>query len=107
MKVTKVNALVGIISISLALVSLSQATESYSIIDLHTVGGNGSTVGNSTAYAINDSGQVTGWRHPASGFSFEAFLYKDNTMHDLGTFGGLAGSYSSGNAINESGRVAG
>lgn len=65
----------------------------YTVIDLGTLGG-----GNSTAYAINSSGQVVGVSDS------HAFLYSAGVMHDLGTFGG--GS-STAYAVNSSGQVVG
>jgi probable HAF family extracellular repeat protein len=59
------------------------------------------------SYAINDSGQLTGWASGPSGqFISHAFVWKNDgsPMLDLGTLGG---SQSSGIAINASGQVAG
>jgi probable HAF family extracellular repeat protein len=55
-----------------------------------------------SANAINNSGQVTGEALPFSA-QFHAFFY-DGTMHDIGT---LAGGYSSGWAINDGGQITG
>jgi probable HAF family extracellular repeat protein len=54
--------------------------------------------------AINAKGDVTGAAAIASGFANHAFLYHEGRMLDLGTLGGDA---SAGNAINDSGDIAG
>lgn len=72
---------------------------SFSITDLGTLGG-----GYSSAYAINNFGQVTGVSQAADHFEEHAFLYDSSTMLDLGTLGHI-GSY--GFDINDSGHVTG
>jgi probable HAF family extracellular repeat protein len=72
--------------------------ESGAMIDLGTLGGNGSF-----GHGINDSGQVTGHSLTTGDASSHAFLY-DGTMHDLGTLGG---TNSEGYGINTSGQVTG
>jgi len=67
------------------------------LIDLGTLGGF-----NSTAYAINDAGQVTGNAQLAINAS-HAFVSDGTTMRDLGSLGGD----STGVAINPCGLVAG
>ncbi len=68
-----------------------------SLHDLGTLGG-----AISTAYAVNDSGQIAGAANTSAGYS-HAFLY-DGTMHDLGTLGGNR-SFAYG--INNNGLVVG
>jgi probable HAF family extracellular repeat protein len=57
----------------------------------------------STAWAINDRGQVVGWSRTASGET-HAFLYERGRMRDLGTLGG---SYSLAFGINNRGDIVG
>jgi probable HAF family extracellular repeat protein len=71
------------------------------IQDLGTLPGGRQSYG----YAINDSGQVTGFSDTNIDGDSHAFLYSDGTMQDLGTLPG--GLYSFGYAINRSGQVAG
>ncbi len=73
--------------------------------DLGTLGGStpyayGTTT---SAYDINDSGQVVGSSYTASGQS-HAFLYENGVMKDLGTLGGTS-SWASD--INDSGQIVG
>lgn len=69
------------------------------VLDLGTLGGRFSS-----AHAINDGGQVTGWAETASG-NMEAFIWSKATgMRSLGTLGG---PFSQGFHINEAGQVAG
>ena len=63
-----------------------------------TLGGN-----SSTAWAINERGQVVGWSRTLSGET-HAFLYEDGGMRDLGTLGG---SYSLAFGINNRGEIVG
>jgi probable HAF family extracellular repeat protein len=72
--------------------------------DLGTLGGR-----QSAAYAINDSGQTTGWSDLAGDLTHHAFLYtgtpgSSGVMHDLGTLGG---TISRVYAINARGQVLG
>src|SRR5437588_5310206 len=76
------------------------------IFNLGTLGG-----GSSSAFGVNAAGQVTGFSDTAGGANraTHAFLYtgtpgSGGVMHDLGT---LNGNYTVGNAINDSGQVAG
>jgi len=75
----------------------ASTTTYYKVQELGTLGGD------SYASAINDSGQVVGYSHPANGAP-HAFLYKDDKMTDLGTLGGTS-SYAYD--INNSGQVVG
>ena len=58
---------------------------------------------NSTAYGINNSGQVVGTADTSTGAS-DGFLYSGGTMHDIGTFGG---DLTWVNGINSSGQIVG
>lgn len=64
-------------------------------------------IGNSPgniARGINDEGQVVGWRDERGVYSYHAFVYKNGSMHDLGTLGGNA---SDAFAINSSSQIVG
>src|SRR5262249_21374250 len=67
--------------------------------DLGTLGGN-----NSCGYALNASGQVTGYAETGSGAA-HAFLYRGGTITDLGTIAGQP--TSTGLSINSGGAVVG
>ena len=67
--------------------------------DLGTLGGDQGSI----AYAINDSGQVTGASVITGDTELHAFLY-DGTIHDLGTLGG---TISAGYGMNSAGQVVG
>jgi len=92
---------------------------SYTITNLGTLGGRGST-----ANAINNAGQIVGFAETNQPFPppptgpgrvpitramqvADAFLYSDGKMQDLGTLGGEGDAGSVGNAINASGQVVG
>jgi probable HAF family extracellular repeat protein len=66
--------------------------------DLGTLGGDFST-----AFGINDAGQIAGYAENADR-DRHAFLYENGKMRDLGTLGGLE---SEAHAINNSGQVVG
>jgi probable HAF family extracellular repeat protein len=71
------------------------------LVDLGTLPGFGP---DSTAFDINDRGQIAGESESANPIKREAFLYDPDTgMHDLGTLG--VGSYALG--INDQGQVVG
>jgi probable HAF family extracellular repeat protein len=90
---------------ALALIAWSglALAQTYSIIELPTLGGD--TFG----YAVNDSGQVTGYSYLSpSGTGSDprhAYLYSNGVMQDLGTLPGFTSS--SGFGINISGEVTG
>ena len=80
--------------------------QTYNITDLGTL--SGATL--SQAYAINASGQITGYSESQGGgtdigLTDTAFLYSSGSMSSVGTFSGGANSY--GTAINTGGTVAG
>lgn len=51
---------------------------------------------------INNSGQIVGTSYVAGNPHYDAFLYSNGTLTDLGTFGG---GYSSAAGINDSGQI--
>jgi probable HAF family extracellular repeat protein len=81
----------------LALASPPAAAETYSVIDLGSLGSPGCQ-----AHGINASGQVTGEATTAPGQS-HGFIYSGGGLADLG----IAGTIASGRAINSSGQIAG
>ena len=68
-----------------------------SMTDLGTLGGTFST-----AYGINNDGQVVGWSNV--GLKTHAFRYSDGVMRDIGTLGG---DYSEASGINNLGQIVG
>ena len=72
----------------------------YTVTDLGTLGGT-----SSTAYGINNSGQVVGYATTGGDAAAHAFLYSGGSMQDLGT--ALDGTYSDAIGINNSGQVVG
>src|SRR5919201_1099904 len=87
--------------LALCLVSLGAAQTSYTMSDLGTLGGS-----YSSGFAINTSGQVTGFSGTVGNSATHAFLISPpyTIMTDLGTLGG---NFSFGSGINASGQVAG
>ena len=77
--------------LSVAVISLANATPHYFATDLGTLGGD------TFALGINNSGQVAGFSVNSVVGQNRAFLYSDGTMIDLGTLGRLS---SKGHAIN-------
>ena len=82
-----------------------------SMIDLGELPGGIDTSNNSSeAFAINNSGQVTGYSSFSylNGSGIHAFLFSAGSMIDLGSLDSSNTTYLSfGNAINDSGQVAG
>jgi probable HAF family extracellular repeat protein len=69
------------------------------MVDLGTFGGTFST-----AYGVNNQGQVIGYANVADDAAAHGFVWQNNVMTDLGTLGG-ANSYPS--AINNAGQIVG
>jgi probable HAF family extracellular repeat protein len=79
----------------------------YTVTDLGTLPGGTQ----SSAYGINDNGEIVGSADTSSGPE-HAFLYSGGSMQDLGTLGGTtssiaAGVNNSGQAVGESGSISG
>lgn len=72
---------------------------SYSITNIGTLGGT-----SSSAYGINNNGQVIGSSDITGNTASHAFLYSDGTMQDLGSLGGNS---SIAYGINNNGQVVG
>src|SRR5215468_6111855 len=73
------------------------------LIDLGTL--SGGVDDSSSAFDINDRGQVTGWSGSTSTVGTHAFVWTAAAgMRDIGTLGG---NYTIGWSINESGQIAG
>lgn len=69
------------------------------LTDLGTLGGPGSS-----AYALNDAGQIVGWANTAGGATQRACLWQNGVATDLGTLGG---SDSAATGINQAGQIVG
>ena len=82
-------------------VSSLQADILYTVTDLGTLGGLGSTTG----CGLNNAGQVVGSSFTSNGAE-HAFLYSNGQMQDLGALPGYSAS-SRGYAINDAGQVGG
>ena len=101
MKTRNMTSKVTIIALAMAVLAGSaySGTQTYSITDVGTLGGSFST-----AYGINNNGQVVGASSTAGDAAVHAFLYSGGSMQDLGTLGGSA---SLAYAINNKGQVVG
>jgi len=99
--------------IGLAMVSTPQtvraagpSANAYTLTDLGTLGGS-----NSSAYGINNAGEIVGYSHITGDAETHAFVWNSGVMTDLGTLGGNYSSPYAGNntgkAINEAGQVIG
>ena len=88
-----------LIAVALGLARAVDATTTYNIADIGTLGG-----GFSEGIAINASGQVTGASGTPEDSATHAFLYSGGVLTDLGTLGGRD---NRGLAINDSGQVTG
>src|SRR4051812_22290715 len=78
--------------------------EGGSIKDLHALGTLGGT--SSTAYGVNDAGQIVGQASTENNAEFHAVLWEANgAITDLGTLGGYGSAYSingNGGAVGQS-----
>jgi probable HAF family extracellular repeat protein/YD repeat-containing protein len=94
--------LVGTIVATIIFLMLSmEANAAITVVDLQ-----GDIIGDSSdAVALNDAGQAIGKMETPYGT--HAFIWQNGTMTDLGTLAGESGSFSTANAINDSGIVAG
>lgn len=82
------------------LASATQAIAAVTITDLGTIGGSFSW-----GYGINNAGQVTGGSAPRLGSGYNAYIYNNGVMSDIGSLDNK--HYSYGNAINSSQQVVG
>jgi len=85
----------------LAADAAANASPSYEVVDLGTLGGNVSQ-----ATSLNDSDAVAGWSQTTDEYRppSHAFLWTHGSMQDLGTLGGCC---SRADAVNLAGQVAG
>ncbi|MBK9453237.1 MAG: hypothetical protein IPN95_28360 [Bacteroidetes bacterium] len=62
----------------------------------------------SSATDINEIGQVTGWSNaiPHVGSNYNAFLFDNGVMQDIGSLNGNGG-HTSAESINDSGQIVG
>jgi probable HAF family extracellular repeat protein len=74
----------------------TSANAGYIVTDLGTLGGD------TFAWGINASGQISGYSYDTSAGQVRAFRYSGGTMNNLGTLGG---STSSAYGINNAGQV--
>jgi probable HAF family extracellular repeat protein len=102
MKTRNMTSKVTIIALAMAVLAGSaySGTQTYSITDVGTLGGSFST-----AYGINNNGQVVGASSTAGDAAVHAFLYSGGSMQDLGTLQG--GNWSWANGVNDHGQVVG
>lgn len=93
--------LLGVLTVELPRAKAQTQVPNYAVIDLGALNG---TYSYSTAYGINNSGQVVGSTRIDYLIS-RAFLYSGGIMRDLGILSG--GSNSIARGINDSGQVVG
>jgi probable HAF family extracellular repeat protein len=95
----KKNTLYILLALNLSGFSLAANATAYTFTDLGTLGGT-----NSTANAINASGQVVGYANTTGDTAYHATLWNGTNATDLGTLGGTG---SSAIGINAAGQVVG
>ena len=82
---------------------VAASAQTYSIVDLGTLGG---SVNTTHAFGINASGTVTGYSYDLVN-ALHAFSYTNGVMTDLGTIDNAAGTISAGYGINDIGKITG
>jgi probable HAF family extracellular repeat protein len=93
--ITITVVLVLMVLVMVLVVSICHAEVRYTVTDLGV---------GFEARAINDNGQVVGYRKNLDENTSHSFLYDGTTMKDLGTLGGYE---SQASAINDNGQVVG
>jgi probable HAF family extracellular repeat protein len=93
-------ALLTFLMCSLLTGHVAAQVRAYSVTDLGTLGGAGTT----QAFAINEAGQVVGYS-TAPSLKYHAFLWENGVMTDLGTL--PTGSTSRAFGLNDFGQVVG
>jgi probable HAF family extracellular repeat protein len=96
---TVLRSIIISITVTCVLNGAQAQVPQYVVYDLGTLG-----AGNSEAFSINDSGQITGSSNHTGGPDRHAFLYSGGPLIDLGTLGGTA---STGYGINNLSDVTG
>src|SRR6266478_2071418 len=94
-----------VLVVALLLFCVPASAQSYTIIDLGTLGGDRSFVTIPQAAGINNRGQVAGSSFTAGDAAEHAFLNSNGSMMDLGTF--LGGNISRAFGVNNAGQVVG
>ncbi len=85
---------------TLLLCTLAHPQVRYHVTDMGTLGGS-----SAFAFGVNASGMVTGYSYVNSNGVYQAFIYKNGVLADLGTLTG--GSISQAFAINDSAEAVG
>jgi probable HAF family extracellular repeat protein len=98
---SKLRVSFAVLLMIVAVSSLS-AAQQYTVTDLGTLGGS-----NSSAFAINDLGQVVGCADTVSSLGHSFIWSAASGMHDIGTLGHGPRSYSCALGINNAGQVVG